>query len=509
MSTTAVRPTRRSSTEHNNNNADRRTAWGGARRRLNTKSDGSGSYDKYITMAASVAAAAMVVRAVAAELLPAEARDLLAAAARRLRARLSPRHTVVIDENEGLAANQIYDAARAYLAARARAGAAAMPRLRVSRVDAAQPIAVAMEPGQDMLDVHDGVAYTWRFVVSRDGGAAAYSGGGGGGGGGGDKHSRGGRLETRAYEVTFHRRHKDSALASYLPHVVATAKAIKDQQRNLKMHMVEYDAWTAVDLRHPSTFDTMAMDGELKRSVMDDLERFVRRKDYYSRIGRAWKRGYLLYGPPGTGKSSLVAAMANHLRFDIYDLELTEVKSNSDLRRLLVGMSNRCILVVEDIDCSIDLQQREEGDNKRSRSTFPGEEINDDKVTLSGLLNFVDGLWSTSGEERIIVFTTNYRERLDPALLRPGRMDMHIHMGYCTPESFRILARNYHSVENHAMYPEIEHLIEEVMVSPAEVAEVLMRNENSDLVLQDLLHFLKAKRKESGATSKTAYENGN
>jgi len=66
-------------------------------------------------------------------------------------------------------------------------------------------------------------------------------------------------------------------------------------------------------------------------------------------------------------------------------------------------------------------------------------------------------------------------------------MDMHIHMGYCTAESFRILTRNYHSVENHAMCPEIEQLIEEVMVSPAEVAEVLMRNENSDVVLQDLL----------------------
>jgi ATP-dependent 26S proteasome regulatory subunit len=129
------------------------------------------------------------------------------------------------------------------------------------------------------------------------------------------------------------------------------------------------------------------------------------------------------------------------------------------------------------------------------------------QVTLSGLLNFVDGLWSTSGEERIIVFTTNYRERLDPALLRPGRMDMHIHMGYCTPESFRILARNYHSVENHAMYPEIEQLIQEVMVSPAEVAEVLMRNDNSDVVLQDLLEFLKEKRKQSGQ-SKDANENG-
>ncbi|CAL4909820.1 unnamed protein product [Urochloa decumbens] len=463
-------------------------------------SSGSGSYEKYITMAASVAATAMLVRSVASELVPYEVRDLLCAAARSLRARVSSRHTVVIDEAEGLSANQIYDAARTYLAARISTD---MPRLRVSRVDEAQGITVGMEQGEEMVDVHDGVEYTWT-LVSRDG-----SNPGGGAASGASSAAAGakgrGRLETKSFEVSFHKRHKDQALKSYLPYVVDTAKAMKDQHRNLKMHMIEYAAWTAVDLRHPSTFDTLAMNKKLKQSVMDDLERFVKRKDYYRRIGRAWKRGYLLYGPPGTGKSSLIAAMANYLKFDIYDLELTEVKCNSDLRRLLVGASNRSILVVEDIDCSIDLIQREEGE-KRARSSSAGEE-NDDKVTLSGLLNFVDGLWSTSGEERIIVFTTNYRERLDPALLRPGRMDMHIHMGYCTAESFRILARNYHSVENHAMYPEIEQLIEEVMVSPAEVAEVLMRNEDSDVVLQDLLEFLKAKRKGAGE-SIAANENG-
>ena len=114
-------------------------------------------------------------------------------------------------------------------------------------------------------------------------------------------------------------------------------------------------------------------------------------------------------------------------------------------------------------------------------------------MTLSGLLNFVDGLWSAGGEERIIVFTTNYKERLDPALLRPGRMDMHIYMGYCTPDSFRILAKNYHLIDYHAMYPEIEKLIEEVMVTPAEVAEVLMRNDDADVALHDLVDGLKSK----------------
>lgn len=71
---------------------------------------------------------------------------------------------------------------------------------------------------------------------------------------------------------------------------------------------------------------------------------------------------------------------------------------------------------------------------------------------------------------------------------------MHIHMGYCCAESFRILASNYHSISNHDTYPEIEELIKEVMVTPAEVAEVLMRNDDTDIALEGLIQFLKAKR---------------
>ena len=126
--------------------------------------------------------------------------------------------------------------------------------------------------------------------------------------------------------------------------------------------MNEGRTWYRVSHHHPATFDTLAMDPELKRSIVADLDLFASRRDHYRRIGKAWKRGYLLHAPPGTGKSSLVAAMANHLRYDLFDLDLSRMNMNSSLKWLLVGMSNRSILVIEDIDCCCDASMsREDG----------------------------------------------------------------------------------------------------------------------------------------------------
>ncbi|KAG8069125.1 hypothetical protein GUJ93_ZPchr0005g15098 [Zizania palustris] len=438
------------------------------------------SYKKAITTAASVAASVMLVRSVVNELVPYEVRDVLFSGFGYLRSQISSQHTIIIEENEGWSNNHVYDAVQTYLATRIDTN---MQRLRVSNMDESENMIVSMEEGEEMTDRYDGTEFKW-CLISRS--ASNDSGNNGGS-----------QREFRSYEMSFNKKHKEKALKSYLPFIIATAKAIKDNERILKIYMNEYsDSWSPIDLHHPCTFDTIAMDQKLKESIIDDLSRFIKRKDYYKRIGKAWKRGYLLYGPPGTGKSSLIAAMANHLKFDIYDLELTEVNSNSDLRRLLIGMTNRAILVVEDIDCTIKLKQREIGDvHTKSNSTEEGK--GEDRVTLSGLLNLIDGLWSTSGEERIIIFTTNYKERLDPALLRPGRMDMHIHMGYCTPEAFRILASNYHSIDYHVTYPEIEKLVKEVMVTPAEVAEALMRCDDSDAALHSLVELLKSKIKDT------------
>lgn len=115
------------------------------------------------------------------------------------------------------------------------------------------------------------------------------------------------------------------------------------------------------------------------------------------------------------------------------------------------------------------------------------------QVTLGGLLNFIDGLWSSCGDERIIIFTTNHKEKLDPALLRPGRMDMHIHMSYLTSESFKVLATNYLQINDRG-FNQVEELIEGAQVTPAEVAEQLMKSEDPDICIQGLVKFLKRKR---------------
>jgi len=187
----------------------------------------------------------------------------------------------------------------------------------------------------------------------------------------------------------------------------------------------------------------------------------------------------LLYGPPGTGKSSLIAAMANYLQFDIYDLNLSDIHSDSELRSIWLSTSKRSVIAIEDIDYGAQLAGREQ------------------KFTRSGLLNLIDGLCSSCGDERIIVFTTNHKEKLeklDPALLRPGRIDVHVHMSYLTMDGFKQLVSIYLGISgDHQLYELIESLLENVEVTPAEIAEELLKSFDTNVVLRGLVEFLKQK----------------
>ncbi|CAK9183502.1 unnamed protein product [Ilex paraguariensis] len=382
--------------------------------------------------------------------------------------------TLVIHEYDGLSINEIFGASEIFLRTKITPS---IDRLKVFKAPKDKNISVTIEKGEKIIDVFQGIHLTWQMICNEK------------------RDSDGDTDELKSFELRFERKYKEKVLSSYLPYVLERSKAIQEENKLVKLYSFGNSSMGdgSVNLDHPSTFDTLAMDPKLKKELIEDLDRFVRRRDYYRRVGKAWKRGYLLYGPPGTGKSSLIAAMANYLKFHIYDLEMSKLMQYSSPKNLLLSTANRSILVIEDIDCGLDLGNRQvEGDdNKHMRG----------QLSLSELLNFIDGLWSSCGDERIIVFTTNHKERLDPALLRPGRMDMHIHMSYCTPCGFKILASNYLGLgEGHCMFSEIETLITEVEVTPAEVAEELMKSEDTNIALAGLLTFLQ-KKKELTLTS--------
>ncbi|QCD81777.1 mitochondrial chaperone BCS1 [Vigna unguiculata] len=441
-----------------------------------------------LSTAASVAATAMIIRSVASEILPPEFMSYVRDGLRSALSRFSSETTMVIEEFDGLVSNQIYEAAETYLGSRI---SPSTQRLKVTKPETDDTFILTMERNECLDDVFNGVKFNWVLVCRqvetrhfhnpRDMNATLKS-------------------EVRSLELSFHKKHKDMVLNTYLPFIMKEAKSLKQETKALKIFTVDYhcmygnpnDAWTGINLDHPATFETVAMERDVKEFVVRDLERFVARKEYYRKVGKAWKRGYLLYGPPGTGKSSLIAAMANYLRFDVYDLELTELQTNSDLRRLLIAMPNRSILVVEDIDCTIEFHDRRA--EPTHFSPFSSANNNDRQVTLSGLLNFVDGLWSSCGDERIIVFTTNHKEKLDPALLRPGRMDVHIHMSYCTPCGFRQLCSNYLGLKEHDLFPQIEEEIQKTQVTPAEVAEQLLKSNDTETCLKQLIDFLRKKK---------------
>ncbi|KAK3410371.1 hypothetical protein EUGRSUZ_J02371, partial [Eucalyptus grandis] len=412
-----------------------------------------------LSAATSVTATVMVVRSVVRPFIPREFQDFLFdflfSRIRGFSSRFCNEMTMVIERHDGYAQNELFG------------GGPGFPGRQAIRFRTAH----ASDQNQMLVDTFHGVKLKW-VLVSRQVGSV------------GNRVHQGPNSTVQHgdqyFELTFDKKHKEIVDKSYLPFVMNQAKSIKQEKKTLKL------------------YTTLAMDLELKKKILDDLDRFVRRKEYYRRVGKVWKRGYLLYGPPGTGKSSLVAAMANYLNFDVYDLELSGLRSNANLRRLLVATTNQSILVVEDIDCTIQLQDRNPGTRAAGMNPMLMCYQQQDQVTLSGFLNFTDGLWLSCGNEQIIVFMTNHVEKLDPAILRPGRMDLHIPMSYCTPCGFRLLAYNYLGIDHHELSNQIESAITMARVTPAEVAEELMKCDESEIILRDMVSFLtNHKRKEN------------
>lgn len=173
--------------------------------------------------------------------------------------------------------------------------------------------------------------------------------------------------------------------------------------------------------RRKRPLESVVLDEGVKERIVGDVQDFLDSGKWYHDRGIPYRRGYLLYGPPGTGKSSFIQALAGELDYDIAILNLSERGLTDDrLNHLLTIVPPRTLVLLEDVDAAFA--------NRRTQTDTDG--YRGANVTFSGLLNALDGV--ASAEERVLFLTTNHVERLDPALVRPGRVDMTVRLGEVT-----------------------------------------------------------------------------
>ncbi|XP_051145185.1 AAA-ATPase At2g46620 [Andrographis paniculata] len=320
-------------------------------------------------------------------------------------------------------------------------------------------IVLCLDDDRPIHDVFLGARVAWVNQIHRDGWNHVVS---------------------RSFVLRIRKKDKRRILKPYLQHIHAVSDDLDQGGKELRIYSCKDGKWKPVPFNHPANFETLVMDVDLKAKIRSDLETFLKSKQYYNKIGRVWRRSYLLYGHSGTGKSSFVAATANLLNFDVYNLHLSQVLDDADLNSLLLRTTTKSLIVVEDLDRFVSERSKE-------------------RITSSGLLNFMDGI-SNSLEERIMIFTMNGKDGVDSDLLRPGRIDMHIYFPLCDFSSFKSLANNYLGVKDHKLFQQVEEIFQSgATMSPAEISELMLVNRSSpSRALKSVISALQSNNRNGG-----------
>lgn len=214
------------------------------------------------------------------------------------------------------------------------------------------------------------------------------------------------------------------------------------------------ESWETTILRPIRPLETIHFDEKTKAELVADIRNYLdpATRRFYTQRGIPYRRGYLLHGPAGTGKTSLSLGLAGLFGLELYLLHVPSVRTDTDLERLFTTLPPRCFILLEDID-AVGIKNRGNFNQDEQEESEQEDDEDDDRshygprchISLSGLLNVLDGVASQEG--RIVLMTSNFAERLDRALVRPGRIDRMIFLGNISPRSAELMFKRMYEFD--------------------------------------------------------------
>merc|ERR1711915_186685 len=245
-----------------------------------------------------------------------------------------------------------------------------------------------------------------------------------------------------------------------------------------------------------------------KDDIVKRLDFFTNNKDWYKKRGIPYTMGFMFYGDPGCGKTSTIKAIANHTQRHIVSVPLNKIRTAKELLNIFYNVRmnykdiplNQRLYVLEDIDAA-DLKnvvgERGDKENNKTEDNISTKEDKEDsgidmnllnmlkgssawdkktsRLTLASLLEVLDGVMEMDG--RMLIITTNYPEKLDKALIRPGRVDMKVKFGPCTREN--IIEMYEHYFEEKLPQDFDIAKVPDKRWTPAEVTQVFLNHMHS------------------------------